>query len=200
MSKIYYVYYGGYPSSLVTSDSTVKNLSKTSFDNRSVGEYGGSKYMKIDYMQSSTQTATLYYRFAPIKWKVIFSSKNELTLISDQVIDFYEYNGMTSWLSNSFTSTAFSSTERKILSDDVTLLSVGEIDNYSKLNKKTTVTDYATMRKNFGKNKYDTYAVAMWWIKGSGSASYIDGSGTVATAGETSQRQGIRPIIKIKVQ
>ena len=66
---------------------------------------------------------------------------------------------------------------------------------------KTTTTDYATMRKNFGKNMYDTYATAMWWLKGSGSYAYVDGSGSMSKSGlDSSSRQGVRPVITIKLQ
>ena len=152
--KVKYVYFGGYPSSLVSSETTIKNLNSVTFDSKtSVADYGGTKYMKVDFMQGSTQTATLYYRYAPIKWDVLFSSKNELVLISDQVIDFYDYDGLSSWLKSVFKPAAFSGTERKIINVDAHILSVDDVSKYSsKLVMKTTTTDYATMRKNFGKN------------------------------------------------
>ncbi|MBP5305154.1 MAG: hypothetical protein J6Z02_04830 [Lachnospiraceae bacterium] len=78
-----------------------------------------------------------------------------------------------------------------------------DVSKYTKLNMKTTLTDYATMRKNYNKNKYDSDVAAMWWLKSeNGSkASYVDGSGTVMSAGlETSARQGVRPVIKLKLQ
>ena len=203
-SEVEYVYLGGYPASQVASEDTIKNLGKQDANSKGVIEYGGSKYLRVDYMQSSTQTATLYYRYSPIKWKVIKSSKNEMTLISDMVIDFNEYNGLTSWLSSTFASTAFSGSEKGIIDGSVTLLSASDITSYTGLNLKTSVTEYATMRKNFGKNRYDVYAVGMWWLKASSSGSkapYVDGSGTVMSSGtDASNRQGIRPVIKIRIQ
>jgi hypothetical protein len=200
-SKVAYVYFGGYPTNLVESESTKKNLSKASADSKNVIEYGGTKYMKIDYMQSSTQTDTLYYRYAPIKWRVLSSSKSELVLISDQVIDFYEYSGLSNWLTSSFKSAALSSTEKKILVDDVTFLTADEVSKYSKLNVQTDITNYAQMRKNYGRGNYNNYVVAMWWLKSSSGTPYIDGSGSIMTGGmDSSSRQGVRPVIKIKLQ
>ena len=132
---------------------------------------------------------------------MLSSSKSELVLISDQVIDFYEYNGLSNWLTSSFKSAALSSTEKKILVDDVTFLTADEVSKYSKLNVQTDITNYAQMRKNYGRGNYNNYVVAMWWLKASSGTPYIDGSGSIMTGGmDSSSRQGVRPVIKIKLQ
>ena len=200
-SQVSYVYFGGYPVNIVTKSDTIEKLSAESYDSKSVTDYGGTKYMKVDYYKGSTLTDTLYYRFAPIKWQVISSSKDELTLIADEIIDFYEYSGLSGWLTSSFKSMAFSSSEKKIIVDDVTFISPQDASKNTKLTLKTTITDYATMRKNYGKNQYDSYVASMWWLKSSSGGAYVDGSGSIMTSGaDSSARLGVRPVIKIKIQ
>ena len=91
-----------------------------------------------------------------------------------------------------------------MISGSISFLATNDASKYTKLNLMTSVTDYATMRKNFGRNRYDSYAVAMWWLNagnGVARAPYVDGSGGIMTAGlETDSRQGVRPVIKLKIQ
>jgi hypothetical protein len=57
------------------------------------------------------------------------------------------------------------------------------------------------MRKNYGKNQYDSYVASMWWLKSSSGGAYVDGSGSIMTSGaDSSARLGVRPVIKIKIQ
>ena len=130
------VYFGTYPQTEVkTGDTVYSKLASGSWDSNGDYIYGGEKYHRVrstdaTYVGSTNEgfynwdSAYHYFRYEPIKWRVLKVSSSEVLLVSDKLLDdqFYhtsdasgttwETCSMRRWLNNTFFNRAFSDGEK----------------------------------------------------------------------------------------
>ena len=222
-SDVKYVYFGGFPNTKTIEASTLQNLSiMKEFENKDVAKYVDYTYLKTEYKLGGTVQSYYFYKFHYIRWKVIKSSKNELTLISNDILAFRPYDDssegstwnnsdLNNWLTNDFKSMAFSSREKKLLNSAVSICSQKDAEN-AKLfadaaARKSVTTSYAKFTVNNGVTAADNYVAPMWWVKPNDSGSYsavpyVDASGNVMGVNKSAvtSLKGVRPVVVIKIK
>ncbi|MCM1162601.1 MAG: DUF6273 domain-containing protein [Roseburia sp.] len=139
-----YVYFGSYPQSEVTDSEIVAAIDKAiSVSDNSVDVgmdvwLNGIKYRRIgkndtngDNFDDVSNNSYRYFKWEPIKWKVLQNDGNTLFVIADKAIDCKDYNDeyasapwqtstIREWLNDSFYGIAFSSDEQgAIVAQDV---------------------------------------------------------------------------------
>ena len=131
--------------------ATLKNA--TSYDSNGDITIDGTKYRRISAEDSSAQTATCFYnwnsniqyhyfRYDPIKWRVIKTEDGKATLMADIILDNQKYAAsssdhstwensyLRSWLNNAFYNTAFTEDEHAaIITTTIDNLNYGETDS-----------------------------------------------------------------------
>lgn len=143
-----YIYFGQYVQSVVVSQELIEELDKV-VDENNKAEYLGKTYVRFtsssavnptrfnyrvefkkgefsDYIQAKTK---YYFLVEPIKWRVLESKDGKLTLLSDSILDYrqfdlksnnYETSAIREWLNGTFLKEAFSEEElAKIVTTEV---------------------------------------------------------------------------------
>ena len=112
------IYLGMYPQTKV-SDVTLKAaLGEITPDSNGDITYSGTKYRRY-----KTNNMTEFYRFEPIKWRVLSSGYDGIYVVSENVLDKKPYNTsntyitwsdctLRSWLNTTFYNTAFSTSDK----------------------------------------------------------------------------------------
>lgn len=130
-----YVYFGSYPQSEVTDSAVIAAIEGAIAESGQTGELGidvwvdGEKYRRISKsdvagsVDKFGDSVYRYFRWEPVKWRVLENDGASLLIMSDQSIDCKYYDdgkGKTtwadstirSWLNGTFYNTAFSGEEQ----------------------------------------------------------------------------------------
>lgn len=135
--KLAYVYFGSYPQTEVTGDALTSKITDAKYNKDGVATVDGVKYKRISkedatYTISSsgqydwTDKTYAYFKYEPIKWRVLSNKSGKVLLLSEYGLDAQKYYSkwvsitwsectLRSWLNKTFYSTAFSSTEKKFV-------------------------------------------------------------------------------------
>lgn len=87
-TKWSYVYFGRYPQSEVTGDELDSSIINANYNVNGDAVVDGVKYRRVQEGNTTT-----YYRYEPIKWKVMQNDGNSLWLIADEIL--FGLNGMS---------------------------------------------------------------------------------------------------------
>lgn len=133
-----YIYFGSYPQSEVTGEALTKQIVGAAYSTSGDAETGGSKYRRIsksdtNYGGNFGDGDYRYFKWDPIKWRVLQNDGNTLFVMEDKGLDCRQFHyspwtdlkwiesSFRSWMNNTFYSTAFSTDERKaIMQQDIT--------------------------------------------------------------------------------
>ncbi len=88
-TKWSYVYFGRYPQSEVTGDELTAGIINANYNKNGDAVVNGVKYRRLN-KGSDNKPEWRYFRYEPIKWKVLRNDGNSLLLLSDQGL-FNEY-------------------------------------------------------------------------------------------------------------
>ena len=216
ISNIDYVYFGGYPTDLVTDEDTINALSKISFRSNGTGKLNGVRYNRVKYTNPDGSTETIYYLNETVKWKVIDAEDGVLTLITEDIIDYEPIkkdaetskrsdSKLNEWLRKNLVMTLLSDKEKRLLIGDPDVLKESELAS-SGVELKAKSTDYAKMGYNFGNLSYTASAPNTWWLRTDSDDEldeypYISSDGSLSTSKvKYTQRKGVRPVIRIKIK
>lgn len=85
------IYFGNYPQSEVTADVSVYTTLQdtTEWDADGNAEIDGVKYLRL---QKDDEEIYHYFRYEPIKWRVLSTDGKQAFLLSDQILDKHLYN------------------------------------------------------------------------------------------------------------
>lgn len=130
-TKWSYIYFGNYPQTEVTGEALTDAIINASYDSDDNAWVGDTKYHRIkkkdanhkSYFGSKTYR---YFKWEPIKWRVLKSEGDTLFVISDKALDCREYNDkykkvtwrtctLRKWLNNTFYETAFLKKEQSAI-------------------------------------------------------------------------------------
>lgn len=126
-----YVYFGSYPQTELTGDDLTSEIIGAKYDKNGDATVNGVKYRKIDLKGSSTSNygdyelgGCHYFKYEPIRWRVLQNEGDQLFLLADSVLDQQQYgpknknwkeSSIRSWLNKEFLNTAFSEKEKKAI-------------------------------------------------------------------------------------
>ena len=137
--KLAYVYFGSYPQTEVTGKKLTKAITGAKYDKNGVATVNGVKYKRISsadatYVDTYGDTeyynwsgkSYAYFKYKPIKWRVLSYSKGKTLLLSEYGIDCQRYNEkytditwenctLRGWLNNDFVSAAFSKNDKSLV-------------------------------------------------------------------------------------
>jgi len=129
-----YLKYGSYPQTVVTNSRLISNLDDViDVDSNGYYSYDDNEYAKLvaepscDYFNFSDETTkvvngeTYYFKVEPIKWRVIYENEGTYQLLSEYILDEYEYDDSSNnymdfeireWLNDDFYNIAFTDKSR----------------------------------------------------------------------------------------
>lgn len=136
--KLAYVYFGEYPQTEVTGDDLTDAIINAKYNKNGVATVKGVKYKRITqedvtYSEPGSnyfdweENTYAYFKYEPIKWKVMSSNKNTALLFSEYGLDDQWYNDdwkevitwadctLRTWLNDDFLSSAFNTKEKKLI-------------------------------------------------------------------------------------
>lgn len=123
-----YVWFGRYPQTEVTGDALTEAIRSASYDGGGDAVVNGEKYRRLS--RSSVEDADnfgsneyRYFKWEPIRWRVLQNDGKTLFLLADQGLDYQQYHTsytavtwsactLRGWLNDTFYTTAFRSGER----------------------------------------------------------------------------------------
>ena len=129
MTEWSYVYFGSYPQTEVTGDMLTPEITGASYDSNGDATVNGEKYRRLS--KSSVEdadnfgdSAYRYFKWEPIKWRVLQNDGETLFLLADQGLDYQQYHTsytavtwsactLRGWLNDTFYTTAFRSSEQR---------------------------------------------------------------------------------------
>lgn len=179
------LWFGSYPQSVITEKdgeiyTTLKNTDN--WDKNGDATIDNIKYHK---------TKKGYFKYEPIKWRVLQSENGEAFLLSDVILDNQNYNedystweesSLRSWLNGEFMNRAFSDEEKEKIniteivnqdnsdygteggnniSDKISLLSSAEADENGDGKKYGFLNDETRKCKT---NSFSETEVVLWWL------------------------------------
>lgn len=130
-----YVYFGSYPQTEVIGDALTTEVVEAFYDANGNAWIDGIKYCRIS--RSDTNDAEYfgdseyrYFKWEPIKWKVLENDGNSLFVVADKGLDCKKYHeeyksvtwetsALRSWLNKDFYGKAFSSAEQAAITGQV---------------------------------------------------------------------------------
>lgn len=128
-----YVTFGSYPQSEITGTALTDAIKNATYDSNGDATIDGIKYHRIGKsdVTDSTDYAWAdgeyrYFKYEPIKWRVLKNSDDELLLAADSALDDKKFNdnsgdvtwensSIRTWLNNNFINSAFSQQEQAII-------------------------------------------------------------------------------------
>lgn len=141
-----YVYFGEYPQSEISGEALTSDIKDAAYDSNGDAVVNGVKYRRVTpgsatyYTSATTGTfynwsgkSEAYFKYEPIRWRVLKNDGSSLFLLADNVLDCQQYqrddkavtwntSNMRNWLNGyepytedgmNFFSTAFSDTQRE---------------------------------------------------------------------------------------
>lgn len=126
-----YIYFGSYPQTEVTEEALTSEIIKASYDENGDAWVNDVKYRRISKKDTNNnqyfgEHNYRYFKWEPIKWRVLHNDNNALFLVADKGIDCKDYHTfgadiswenstIRNWLNMDFYNTAFSSEEQKAI-------------------------------------------------------------------------------------
>lgn len=123
------IYFGSYPQTEIAGDDLTPAITEASYDSNGDAWADGAKYRRIsksdtNYNGHFGDSDYRYFKWEPIKWRVLQNNGSTLFVIADQGLDCKDYNEdcasvtwedctLRNWLNSSFYQTAFNSEEQK---------------------------------------------------------------------------------------
>lgn len=123
---ITYVYFGRYPQTELTGKKLTNTIKYASYNKNGVAKIEGKRYKRTVNYDLNDDRVISYFKYEPIKWKVISNKDGYLTLLAETTLDCKKYNNklvditwgdssIRKWLNKGFLSSAFNSAEKKLL-------------------------------------------------------------------------------------
>lgn len=138
-----YVYFGSYPQTEVKGNELTLAIKNASYDNNGNATVAGVKYKQISsedatyinpgggdgfYYYNWSAGGNRYFRYEPIKWRVLSNDGTELFLLSEYCLTDQKYNEtvtdvtwetctMRFWLNDTFLTEAFTKIEQKAINE-----------------------------------------------------------------------------------
>jgi len=112
-----YVYFGNYPQTMLTEDEVTDEIINAGYDENDDAIVDGVKYRRVNYTLATNYSRDkdrgffdwkpygrdyIYFRFEPIKWRVLKNEGDTLLLLADKVVDCQQYersDGKITWSS-----------------------------------------------------------------------------------------------------
>lgn len=123
-----YVYFGSYPQTRIFGDALVSEITEAPYDENGDTWIDGTRYRRISksaYFMRETNIEHYYFKWEPIRWRVLQNNGSTLFVVADQGLDSLTYNGLLNsnwesctlrqWLNDFFYENAFSSEEQKAI-------------------------------------------------------------------------------------
>lgn len=203
------IWFGSYPQTKIVSSSKENDLYSTletanGWDKNNDIIIGKEKYHRAKKS---------YFKYEPIKWRVIKCENGEALLLSDIVLDKQKYNKrlkkvtwekstLRKWLNKKFMNRAFSSSEQEAIR---TTKVINEDNYYYKTDgeKEYGFTDSYGMTIKYS-NYADLDDYQYWWLRTPGekniSAAAVDMFGEAYVGGgESDMELGIRPVLHLNL-
>lgn len=109
-----YVYFGSYPQVMLSESELTDAILNAEYDDNGDAEVGGIKYRRIRNLEATYHSKITaegffnwnqveeyaYFRYEPIKWRVLENDGDSLLLLTDQVLDCQKYertDGKITW-------------------------------------------------------------------------------------------------------
>lgn len=213
-----YVYSGSYPQSEVASDKLTDAIKNAVYSEDGISDVNGEKYKKqVKKYATSDYDTVGYYRYEPIKWRILENDGSNLVLQASTALDCEVFSGGTgdysssdlrNYLNTTFLNMAFSGDEQKGLlnadenGDKVTVLSKEEVKKYLPADKSREMsgTDFSAAKGNY---VYDLYGGSNieWWTRSveDNKSVYISNSGQIEERECEYSRNAIVPVIKLAI-
>lgn len=128
-----YVSFGSYPQTEVTGEALTSEITGASYDGRGDALINGIKYRRLAKENATDpenfgDEAYRYFKWEPLKWKVLENDGNSLFLIADRGVDCqqfhnaeeevaWENSAIRQWLSGTFYPAAFSPKEQAVIQE-----------------------------------------------------------------------------------
>ncbi len=93
-----YIYFGSYPQTEVTGDDLTDAIKNASYDANGDATVDGVKYRRIYtkhglyYDNTSLTDCFVYYKWEPIRWRVLQKTEDKLLVMADMGLDYIDYN------------------------------------------------------------------------------------------------------------
>lgn len=137
--ELAYVYYGSYPQTELTGAELTSKITAAKYDKNGIASVNGVKYKRIAKADTRFAVSSFidsnyswwgkdyaYFKFEPIKWRVVSDINGRVLLLSEYALDCRQYDSkgdtitwaesaLRSWLNKDFLSEAFNSPEKKFL-------------------------------------------------------------------------------------
>lgn len=130
-TKWSYIYFGNYPQTEITGGALTDAIINASYDAEGNAWVGNTKYHRIKKKDANHKsyfgTKTYrYFKWEPVKWRVLKDEGDTLFVIADKALDCREYNdtykkvtwrtcSLRKWLNNNFYETAFRKNEQSAI-------------------------------------------------------------------------------------
>ncbi len=224
------VTFGSYPQTEVSGEELTDAVTGASYDERGDAVADGVKYRRISIGDTSDSSnfgsaqTYRYFKWEPIKWRVLEEDGTELCLMADLGLDCRAYHpdggsvawtgsGLRSWLNDEFYQSAFRAKERRAIlqegsKENVRLLSAEEAvsaahgfcgdGGKASGSRKVRPSDYAYV---MGAYSLSADGADCWWWLSSSSASgdapraYNDGS--IDAAPVTLASGAVVPVVRM---
>lgn len=137
--KLAYVYFGEYPQTEVTGKALTKAITGAKYNKNGVATVKGVRYKRIS-MNDATYVHTdgfdgdydwtgktyAYFKYEPIKWRVLNRKNRTALIVSEYGLDSQQYNEeyvdiiwadctLREWLNDEFLTSAFNTPDRKLV-------------------------------------------------------------------------------------
>lgn len=205
-----YIYFGSYPQTEVTRNALTSAIIEASYDFNGDALVDGTKYRRISKRDTNYDgyfgdSDYRYFKWEPIKWRVLQNNGSTLFVMADNGLDCKDYNEefisvtwsdctLRNWLNSSFYHVAFSGKEQEAVinqntNDKVYLLSVEEATtpsygfckeyNTCSASRHLKTSDYAHVMgayKNIGEDTCN------YWLRSPGNTA--DSAATIPSSGQ----------------
>ena len=131
-----YIYFGNYPQTEVKDEALTKDIIDAEYDTDGDASVDGLRYRRISKSDTNSDayfgdSQYRYFKWEPIKWRVMNNDGSELFIMADMGLDCKDYNEkyvsitwedctLREWMNKKFYMTAFDSNERDaIITKDV---------------------------------------------------------------------------------
>ena len=161
----------------------------------------------------------------PISWIVLSKTKEEMLLISEQIIDYMCFSSSNSndwdrsdikkWLNEEFVNIAFNKEEKERIleADNNELVSLLDFDSYfnssyfpNYKSLKATYSDYAKEKTKNIYGKVTSYEYGFYWLKSPNPDDkkniyvfHVCNTGKLNEYEQACWKDGVRPVIRIKI-
>jgi len=226
------VEFGHYFQCEITGIERTSKVIEANYDNNGVANVDNMRVKRIKRTKDKHKGRKVsgiypykYFKYEPIRWRIIEKNSESITLIADKVLECLKYNedkvdmtwkdcSLRKWLNNDFYQVAFTGEERSVILstnndngegirtiDKVYLLSYNEAKNMFENDEDRRVnTTYFSDRDCL----HVTDGCGSWWLRTRGlepyEASYVSEDGNINYLGQwVNSEFDVRPVIKLNL-